>query len=105
MQRARRASTVARTQAANREARAQVILQQDRARAESQFEPMRGRGRLLVPSQQYANNGVKYRVRFNPDTLQVTSGTCPDEHYRRPQGGCKHMRAAKIWLRRHRLRL
>ena len=101
MPRSRRASTAASTASSARQARALVILQQDRDRAVPQIGRMRGDGRLVVPSQQYDTNGVTYRVRFEPDSLRVTSGSCPDERFRRPPGGCKHMRAAKIWLRNH----
>ena len=101
MPRSRRASTAANTAASARQARALVILQQDRDRDVPQIARMRGDGRLVVPSQQFDTNHVTYRVRFEPDTLRVTGGSCPDERFRRPPGGCKHMRAAKIWLRSH----
>ena len=101
MPRSRRTSTAANTAASARQARALVILQQDRDRAVPQIGRMRGDGRLAVPSQQFDTNQVTYRVRFDPDTLRVTGGSCPDERFRRPPGGCKHMRAAKIWLRNH----
>jgi hypothetical protein len=88
-----------------RQARAEIILERDALRAHSRFRRSADGQTLYVPSQQYDDTFQRYRVALDPDTDAVLDGNCPDQHFRHPRRGCKHMRAAREWLRRHRLRV
>ena len=52
------------------------------------------RRRMKVPSQFTA--GKLYDVTVA--NRHAVSGSCPDYRYRHPAGGCKHMRAADMYI-------
>ena len=89
-----------------RQTKARILLDMEERRARKKFELQADRHVLLVPSQQYGqdNNRTRYEVVLD-DEYNVVHGTCPDAYYRHPMGGCKHLIAARTWLRRHSLRV
>jgi hypothetical protein len=78
---------------ATRHARARQIIarQVDRIK-------LRGNTEIAIPSQTYPR--VRYRVGLVRRGAQrvVATGDCKDYRYRDPVGGCKHMRAATMYL-------
>ena len=78
---------------ATRHARARQIIarQVDRIK-------LRGNTEIAIPSQTYPR--VRYRVGLVRRGAQrvVATGDCKDYRYRDPAGGCKHMRAATMYL-------